>query len=331
MSLKEDINFSIWCDFIQRDFLENRFIDLVENKTIYGATSNPAIFQQSITSTDSYNQQITMLKANHPKRIYEELAITDIKRASDILMPLYNIDNNDGFISLEVDPNLCDDTMGTIEEGARLHSLIGNDNVMIKVPATPNGYLAMRELTSMGISVNATLVFSPTQALECAKAIDEGISKSTVSSVKGVISVFVSRFDRLCNTKFRALDIPTYKLGILNATECYYQIKSIQNSDIRTLFASTGVKGDEVAPTYYIDNLIFDDTINTAPLKTIDDYLDQGSTKPSNIVSKAEIQEFFELLKNKGVKIDKIYKELLDDGLKAFKNSFKELLNKISN
>ena len=114
-----------------------------------------------------------MLQANDVKKIYEELAVTDIKRAAEILKPLYDHDANDGFISLEVDPTLCDDMMGTIEEGARLHSQIGYDNVMIKVPATEAGYGAMKELTAMGINVNATLIFSPKQAVKCAEALSE--------------------------------------------------------------------------------------------------------------------------------------------------------------
>ena len=159
MSLKEDINYTIWCDFIERDFLENGFIDLVTNKIINGATSNTAIFEQSITTSEAYKQQINMLQANENKKIYEELAITDIKRAAEILKPLYDIDANNGFISLEVDPTLCDDADATITEGIRLHKQIGYSNVMIKVPATSAGYKAMEELTALGINVNATLIF----------------------------------------------------------------------------------------------------------------------------------------------------------------------------
>ncbi|RLA73741.1 MAG: transaldolase, partial [Epsilonproteobacteria bacterium] len=178
MSLREDINYSIWCDFIERDFLENGFQDLINNEIIHGATSNPAIFQQSITNSSAYTQQINMLQANETKKIYEELAITDIKRAAEILKPLYDTNANDGFISLEVDPTLCDDMMGTIEEGARLHSQISYDNVMIKIPATTAGYGAMEHLTSMGINVNATLIFSPKQAIDSAIALDKGIKES---------------------------------------------------------------------------------------------------------------------------------------------------------
>src|SRR5574344_1493705 len=146
MGLFEDINYSIWCDFIERDFLENRFQEIINDGTIKGATSNPAIFEASITGSVAYKQQLDMLQANDQKRIYEELALTDIKRAATLLESLHKIDSNDGFISIEVDPMLCDDAAGTIEEGLRIYKSLNADNVMIKIPATDAGYIAMREI-----------------------------------------------------------------------------------------------------------------------------------------------------------------------------------------
>ena len=143
MNFKKIINFSLWCDFIERDFLENEFGKLIEDEVIHGATSNPAIFEQAISSSSAYTQQISMLQANESKKIYEELAIADIKRAAEILYPLYEKNSDDGFISIEVDPTLCDDALGTIEEGTRLFHAIVHSNVMIKIPATEAGYVAM--------------------------------------------------------------------------------------------------------------------------------------------------------------------------------------------
>jgi transaldolase len=240
MSLKEDINYSLWCDFIERDFLENRFQEIINDGTIQGATSNPAIFESSITNSVAYKQQLDMLQANNAKTIYEELALTDIKRAAQLLSNLHKNDSDDGFISIEVDPLLCDDAAGTIEEGIRLNSLIGAENVMIKIPATEAGYIAMRELTSKGIHVNATLIFSVEQAIKCAQALDEGIKESN-KDIKAVISVFVSRFDRLVDGEFATKGLETSKLGIVNATKCYYEINKFANPNIRTLFASTGL------------------------------------------------------------------------------------------
>ncbi|MGA1932946.1 transaldolase [Arcobacter sp. YIC-464] len=328
MSLKEDINYSLWCDFIERDFLENRFQEIIKDEVIQGATSNPAIFASSITNSVAYKQQLDMLQANNAKTIYEELALTDIKRAACLLDELHKNDADDGFISIEVDPTLCDDAQGTIEEGVRLHNSIGADNVMIKVPATQAGYIAMRELTSRGIHVNATLIFSVDQAVKCAQALDEGIKESN-KDIKAVISVFVSRFDRLCDGDFMQKGLETSKLGIVNATKCYHEVNKFENKNIRTLFASTGVKGDDLAPSYYVDNLIYPNSVNTAPLATIEDWVQVGSKEQSDIMTEKECDEYFELLESKGVNMNDIYEKLLVEGLDAFKVSFKELLSKL--
>ena len=328
MGLKEDINYSLWCDFIERDFLENRFKEIIKKKIIQGATSNPAIFESSITNSVAYKQQLDMLQANSAKTIYEELALTDIKRAATLLDDLHKKDADDGFISIEVDPLLCDDAAGTIEEGVRLYSLINADNVMIKVPATEAGYIAMRELTSRGINVNATLIFSPEQAIKCTQALDEGIKDSN-KDIKAVVSVFVSRLDRIADAELVAKGLQASKLGIMNATKCYHEVNKFQNANIRTLFASTGVKGNDLSPTYYIDNLIYPNSVNTAPLATIEDWLTDGSKVETTLISEAECNKYFDLLKSKDIKMDAIYNKLLVDGLEAFKNSFKDLLSKL--
>lgn len=330
MSLKEDINYSLWCDFIERDFLENRFQEIIKDEIIQGATSNPAIFESSISNSVAYKQQLDMLQANNAKTIYEELALTDIKRASVLLSDLHKNDYDDGFISIEVDPLLCDDAQGTIEEGVRLNSLIGSDNVMIKVPATDAGYIAMRELTSKGIHVNATLIFSPAQAIKCAQALDEGIKESN-KDIKAVVSVFVSRLDRLADSDCLNKGLETARLGIVNATKCYHEVNKFENKNIRTLFASTGVKGNELAPSYYIDNLIYPNSVNTAPLATIEDWLEDGIKEPTEIMSEEACNEYFELLSEKGINVENIYSKLLKDGLDAFKVSFKDLLSKLIN
>ena len=328
MNLNEDINFSLWCDFIERDFLEEGFKVLLEKKLIHGATSNPAIFQNAILNSSAYEQQIIMLQANDDKRIYEELSTTDIKRAANIMKPLYDENDEDGFISLEVDPRMCDDTFGTVEEGARLHQQINYENVMIKIPATEAGYVAMKNLSAMGIAVNATLIFSPEQAIKCAQALDEGIKQSG-KNTKAVISIFVSRFDRLLDNKMVASGLEDSKVGIVNATKCYHEIEKFENKNIRTLFASTGVKGDNLVPSYYIDQLIFPNSINTAPLEAIKAWEEDGKKEPADILSELECDEFFQVIEEKGIDINEAYESLLKDGLSAFKVSFDELLNKV--
>jgi len=328
MSLKHDINFSLWCDFIERDFLENQFKQLIEDKVIHGATSNPAIFESSISNSAAYSQQLDMLQANEPKTIYEELALCDIKRASEILHPLHDEKIEDGFISIEVDPLLCDDEKGTIEEGLRIYRTIGNDNVMIKVPATKAGYGAMRELTAEGINVNATLIFSPQQAIECTRALDEGISKSD-KKPQAVVSIFVSRFDRMCDGELESKGMPTSKLGIINATKCYHEINKFNNKNIRTLFASTGVKSTDLDSSYYIDELLYPNSINTAPLLTIEDWIKDGKKEQIRVPKESECDDFFSEMKSKNVDIEKVYDNLLTNGLDSFKDSFKDLLGKL--
>jgi transaldolase len=328
MNLRQKINYSIWCDFIERDFLENEFKTLINDGIIHGATSNPAIFENSITNSPAYKNDINSMQHLSQKGIYEILAIKDIKRAAEILLPLYEKDTNDGFISIEVDPTLCDDMMGTIEEGVRLFNTINMPNVMIKVPATVAGYGAMRELTSMGINVNATLIFTPLQALECAKALDSGIKKSE-KKPKAVVSVFVSRFDRACDDIFKSKGLETAKLGIINATKCYHEVENLKNDNIRTLFASTGVKGDELPKSYYIDTLIYPNSINTAPLDTIKAFETSGTKKMTQLPSLQECNDYFEVLNQNNINIEEISNKLLNDGLDAFKVSFGQMLTKL--
>jgi transaldolase len=328
MNLKKNINFSLWCDFIERDFIQNDFKALLNSQTIHGATSNPAIFEQSINSSDAYMQQISMLQGNDSKKIYEELAVTDIKSAATAMQDLHDEINDSGFISIEVDPSLCDDAQATIEEGIRLFNTISHNNVMIKVPATNAGYIAMKELTTLGIHVNATLIFSQEQALNCVKALDEGTKKSK-KDTHAVVSVFVSRFDRYLDENLKKLNIPTGLTGILNATQCYHTIQSFKNEKIRTLFASTGVKGDALPASYYIDKLIYPHSINTAPLNTINVYIKNNIFEASIIPSSKECDEYFNLLEEKNVDINKVSKILLKDGLEAFKVSFKIMLDKL--
>lgn len=328
MTFKKRINFSIWCDFIERDFLENEFGTLIESKTIHGATSNPAIFEQSISSSDAYAQQIAMLQANDEKKIYEELAITDIKRAATLLHPLHENDTDDGFISIEVDPTLCDDAMGTIEEGTRLFASCASPNVMIKIPATEAGYVAMENLTAMGINVNATLIFTPLQASLCAQALDRGINKSK-KETKAVVSVFVSRFDRELDLTLKIKKLETMQTGIINATKCYYEVEKIENSNIRTLFASTGVKGEEVNPSYYIEKLIYPHSVNTAPLVTIKEYIKQNAFQKSDLISEEKCDAYFAELESNDIDLSKVGEKLLNEGLESFKVSFAQMLKKL--
>lgn len=329
--VNRDINFSLWLDFIERDYLKNEFGTLLDAGIVNGATSNPAIFASAITTSPAYKEQLASLEGKSSKEKYEALAIQDIKTAAQMLRPLYN-DGNDGYISIEVDPFLGNDTQGTIEEGRRLFQAIGEPNVMVKVPATQAGYAAMTALMADGISVNATLVFSPKQATQCFKAMTKGIAegeKYGACRVEGVISVFVSRFDRLLDIELDQVGIESGKTGIYNAAKIYNMIEGNKIPNIRALFASTGVKGDNLPANYYIKGLMAAHSVNTAPLATIEAHLETDDSAEALPIDDAVINGYFTNLEDNGFKMDEIYQQLLDEGLLAFEASFKDMLDQI--
>ncbi len=319
-----DIKFSLWADFIERDFLDNEFKELIDKKIINGATSNPAIFKNAILTSTAYRQQIASLKGKSAKEIYEAVAIYDIQKAADILMPLH-VKGDDGYVSIEVDPFLCDDAEATIAEGKRLYAQINRRNVMIKVPATPAGYIAMEALVSEGIAVNATLVFSKHQAISCAKAFDKALL-TCKADVDTVISVFVSRIDRALDAKLESKGISTALSGIYNAADIYSGVEAMNIANCRTLFASTGVKGDGLRASYYIDELLAYNSINTAPIQTIDAYVKRGDIEAKLPIDKKTISEHFDMVASVGIDFNEVIQEQIRDGLDAFKVAFKEIL-----
>ncbi len=322
----EDKKFALWCDFVERDFLQNRFEDLIKDGEINGATSNPAIFKNAFLTSKAYEEDKKALKNVTSKELYESLAVKDIQIAADKLNHLYQ-KGDDGFISIEVDPNLCNDSQATIKEGRKLFKEIGKENVMIKIPATEAGYKAMETLISEGININATLIFSLQQAQECLNAFEKGLGKCEGKKPKAVISVFVSRFDRKLDPSLES-DFKG-KVGIVNATNIYNHIEEKAIPEVRCLFASTGVKGDEYPAQYYIKELCFANSINTAPLDTINAYQKSNDKTIKTPMTKSEIDLFFTQLKSQSVDIDKVSNELLDEGLKAFVDAYNEILTQI--
>ncbi len=323
-----DMGYSLWLDFVERDFLANEFPRLIEDGIINGATSNPSIFANAISGSPAYKEQLLALAGLGPKEKYEALAIEDIKTAARALRVCYDR-GDEGFISIEVDPFLSDDTEATLAEARRLFKAINEPNVMIKVPATEAGYPVMRELLSDGISVNATLVFSPNQAKRCLKVMKAGIDEFENTGgqrVEAVISIFVSRFDRLLDQELMSKGLPPAKTGIMNAAQIYYMIEKNHTPSIQTLFASTGVKGDDLPADYYIQKLCAPHAVNTAPLATIEAALENQIPNHSHLPSLDEIEEYFDRLKQAGIDIDGVYGKLLADGLTAFEESFKQML-----
>lgn len=319
-----DIQFSLWADFIERDFIDTGLKRLIDEGIVNGATSNPAIFKNAILTSPAYQLQLETLKNHDPKTKYEALAIHDIQKASDALRPLFD-EGNDGYVSIEVDPNLCDDAVGTQEEGRRLFRAIGRPNVMIKVPATEAGYEAMEALVGEGIPVNATLVFSKAQALACADSFARGLEKGS-KSVDTVISVFVSRFDRALDEVLEAKGIASALTGIYNAADIYAAVEALEVPFCRTLFASTGVKGDGLRPSYYVDELLAPHSVNTAPIETIDAFVELEKKTAALPIDSEVVEAHFSALHNAGIDLDAITSRLMSEGLEAFKSAFAEIL-----
>lgn len=342
-------NFSLWCDFIERDFLKKYFTTLVKDGVVNGATSNPAIFKQALQQS-SYQEQIASLKTTHklPKEIYESLAIEDISQAADILEVAHIRNKQDGFVSLEIDPFLANDAQLSIEEGLRLFKQINKKNVMIKVPATNAGYEVIEELIAKGVPTNATLVFSLSQTRRCIKAYKKGLetykkSSTSTNIPQCVISIFVSRFDRVADNILKDKNLPVGLLGIRNAQMCYSEIIDSKCESLRALFASTGVKNKESFPEdYYITNLLYSNAINTAPLETIEAFrghISKGdlpfvsvlqSQQPSKMLMQVELEKFFKEMQKVGIDVDNIANELLNKGLEDFKDAFRQILDNLT-
>ena len=322
----EDIEFSLWADFIERDFLDSEFRTLIERGIVNGATSNPAIFKQAILTSPAYKEQLATLSGD-AKSKYEALAIYDIQKAADILRPLYD-KGDDGFVSIEVDPRLAHDAAGTVEEAKRLYETIDRPNVMIKVPVTPAGCEAIEELITANIHVNATLIFSPNQAAECLDAMERGFKRGSASHA--VLSIFVSRFDRKLDAVMEAEGLPKGRVGIMNAAKIYNMIRHRNLPNTKALFASTGVKGGDYPAHYYISELVAPKSINTAPIATIEAFVKDGDKEPKLPIPQEEIEKFFTTLKAHGIDMKSVYDELLHEGLEAFVEAFEEILKELA-
>ncbi|MBT0741808.1 transaldolase [Campylobacter lari] len=320
--------FSLWCDFIENEFLDHEFLDLIYSRTINGATSNPAIFKNAILNSAIYKEKIKKSNLKDKKALYEYLAVEDIAKAADKLAINY-YENNDGFISIEIDPRLKDNTSSSLAEAKRLYTQISKENVMMKIPATEASYEVMQELMKNGISVNATLIFDFEQTKKCFEALNLGLKEFRKNNIaikkepQAVISIFVSRFDRLLNNQV----LDKNYIGILTATKAYNYIVKQNEANIRALFASTGVKGDDLEKDYYIKELLYDKAINTAPLDAIKAF------KGKQIVFKEPLKdECIEKKLNANISKDtlsKACKDLLDDGLEQFCIAYEDILKSL--
>jgi transaldolase/glucose-6-phosphate isomerase len=352
---------SIWLDYIRRDLLKGGELHrLITEDGLRGMTSNPAIFEKAIAGSTQYQDFLDSL-AGRPdldaKGRYELLAIRDIQDAADLLAPVYrSTKKRDGYVSLEVSPYLAHETNGTIEEARRLWKSVARENVMIKVPGTPEGIPAIRQLLSEGININVTLLFAQPVYEEVAAAFVDGVEQfaaggGDVGKVASVASFFISRIDSLADSligeKLKSESDPARKaklqsllgkVAIANGKLTYEAYQGIFSSarwkalaakgaqTQRVLWASTGTKNPNYSDVLYIEELIGPDTVNTVPPATLDAFRDHGKPRESLTEDFAGARTTMTDLAAVGIVMKTLTDKLTADGVKLFADAFDTLL-----
>jgi transaldolase len=343
---------SVWIDFVSRKFIHGGDLEGLVREGVVGVTSNPTIFQAAIADGDAYDDQIRELVGEgttEPKEIFLELARDDIRDACDVLRPIWDEGSGkDGWVSLEVDPNLAHDTQATIDEATRLHELIDRANLLVKIPATPEGLPAIEEAIARGIPVNVTLIFSLERHRKVAEAYVRGLrrlvdSGGDAKTVASVASFFVSRVDTEADRRLDETgghDELKGKLAIANAKLAYASYQEIFSgsewealaaegaSPQRCLWASTSTKNPAYRDVIYVEELIGPDTVNTMPRETVEAFNDHGEVRGDTLLedvdgARATLQAFADA----GIDYDDVVDTLEREGVEKFAKSFRELFS----
>ena len=354
---------SVWLDFIRRTLIASGELKrMVEDDALGCMTSNPAIFEKAIDGSNDYAsaiEEISKDPSKGAKEVFEILAIKDIQDAADVLRPVYDrTHSGDGYVSLEVAPDLANDTAGTLEEARRLWKAVGRPNVMIKVPATPEGVPAIRSLINEGVNVNVTLLFARSAYETVANAFLEGLEVraargEALGHVASVASFFVSRIDSavdaLLDAKLKTatgaekkqLEGLLGKVAIANAKLAYQSYKKIFSGarwealktkgaqTQRVLWASTGTKNPHYRDVLYVEELIGPETVNTVPPETLSAFRDHGKPRASLEENVDGAAAPLAALEKAGVSLAKVTDDLLADGLKKFVEPFTKLLKAV--
>ncbi len=364
--LKELIKFgqSVWLDYIRRDlFTSGELKRLIEQDGLRGMTSNPSIFEKAIAGSDLYAQTLADLEKRKDldaKGRYEELAIKDIQDAADFLKPVYQQANKrDGYVCLEVSPYLAHKTQESLDEARRLWKRVGRENLMVKVPGTPEGIPAFQQLISEGININVTLLFAFDVYVRVAEAYIAGLeafakSGGDVSRIASVASFFISRIDTLVDgeidAKLKTSTSPADqallrslhgKVAIANGKLTYQRYKQIFSGPRwdalasrgaqtqRVLWASTSTKNPKYSDVYYVEELIGPDTVDTIPPATFDAFRDHGKPRASLEENVQAAQETMQGLETAGISMKAATDKLTDDGVKQFSDAFDKLLDAV--
>ena len=350
---------AIWLDYLHQDLLNTGELKrLIADDGLTGLTSNPAIFEKAIGDGGSYDARIAKLAAagvTQTKDLYEALAIGDIQGACDQFRPVWDrLGGRDGYASLEVSPELANDTQGTVDEARRLWAAVDRPNLMIKVPGTRAGVPAIRQLIGEGINVNVTLLFALQTYLDVAQAHLAGLEDlkaagGDVVKAHGVASFFVSRIDtaidRKIDEKLKTAGAATAsrlkalrgRVAIANAKVAYQRyLRTIDTarwqalaaagaSPQRLLWASTGAKDPAYSDVLYVETLIGPDTINTMPPKTVDAFRDHGRVAPTLTDDPAGAQAALREADALGLDLDGVTDGLVTDGVASFTKAFDAL------
>lgn len=355
---------SVWLDYIRRGLITSGELqNLIEKDGLRGMTSNPAIFEKAIAGSTDYNAALKELQQQRDvdaKTLYEMLAVGDIQAAADVLRPVYErTRKRDGYVSLEVSPYLANDTTGTLEEARRLWKAVVRPNVMIKVPATPAGIPAIRQLISEGININVTLLFNMATYEAVAEAYIAGLEALVArggdpGGVASVASFFVSRIDSSIDAQVTVrlktadgagekalLQSLLGKVAIANAKLTYQRYLELSRSTRwqalaakgaqtqRLLWASTSTKNPNYRDVIYVEELIGADTVNTIPSATLDAFRDHGRTRASLQEHLEEAHDTMETLRRVGISLKDTTDKLLDEGVKLFAEAFDKLLSAV--
>ncbi len=345
---------SPWLDYIRRSLLTSGELKrMVEVDGVTGVTINPTIFDKAIAGSHDYDASLKVLLAEEPTlspaQLYERLAIEDVRLAADVLRPVYNrTDGTDGFVSLEVAPGLAHDTAGTVEEARRLWAAVHRPNLLIKVPATPEGIPAIEELLSQGINVNVTLMFSLTHYEAVAQAYLRGLARAPdPRRLASVASVFVSRIDVAVDKLLDASPSPEAKelrgrIAIANCRVIYARFQEVFHGldfvagegrgarPQRPLWASTSTKDPTYRDTLYVEELVGPETVNTIPPATLSAFEDHGVVRPEAIVrGLPQARDLLARAERIGVDLAKVTNDLQDEGVALFAASYKDLLSSL--
>jgi transaldolase len=352
----EQIGQSVWLDNISRDILNNQELQkLISEVGLKGVTSNPTIFQKAIGSGSAYDEQIDQLLASNnsisANDLFEELSIKDIQDACDVLLQVHNNSKGtDGFVSIEVSPLLAYNIESTKNEARRLHKKVNRPNVMVKIPATPEGIPAIKQMIAEGININITLIFSQQVYEQVVEAYISGLEERSnknlpINNILSVASFFISRIDTYVDKALDKINNKELKgkIAIANAKLVYEKSKEIFGSDRfkklekkgahiqRLLWASTSTKNPDYPETIYIDELVGKNTVNTMPPATIEAFKTKGKVYNA-IEDKVEVaRKQMKSLSDLKIDFSEITKQLTIDGVDSFSKSYRDLLSAIEN